>query len=124
MIKIGNKMYYIDFDSIQKLIAGGEEFQTPEQKEVDEEKYYETNPKTNKEEVFSRTVTERTYNRERQYDVAKYDILSMMLQVVMNNQDDMDEMLGVENGLMKQPIPFKIAFNTLLFYNVLKDLGI
>jgi hypothetical protein len=119
MIKIGEKSYFIDFDAIEKLVTGSEDFQAGEVTEKELIKNYnEIGAMTSFSEV------EKTFHKDRQYDASKYDILVMMLQVVMSNQDEIDEGLGFERGLAKQPIPFKIAFNTLLYYKVLRNLDL
>jgi hypothetical protein len=117
MIKVGNKSFYIDFKSIETLVAGSPDFQAQEMEEKENIKNI-----NHEGEVSSEINTVRTYLKDKQYDASKYDILVMMLQVVMSNQEDIDDSLGIERGLSSQPIPFKIAFNTLLYYKVLRSL--
>lgn len=120
MIKIFNKLYYIDFTEISNLIAGEEEFKTGEQKEMETVKHFDRDGKSGK--PMSTEITERVFRKERQYDVAKYEVLSLMIQVVMNNQEEIDDMMGIDNALKNQSFPFKLAFNTLLFYKIIKEL--
>lgn len=44
--------------------------------------------------------------------LVKYESIKLMLEVIMDPQEPIDETLGSKSGEI--PIPFKIAFNTLL----------
>jgi hypothetical protein len=54
-----------------------------------------------------------------QFSLIKYDILKIMIEVVMSEREEIDNNLGVikTNELS---LPFKMAFNTLLKYNIIK----
>jgi hypothetical protein len=52
-------------------------------------------------------------------NVAKYEIIKMMIEIIMSESEEADENLGTHN-LKKLSIPFKIAFNTLLQNQILK----
>lgn len=52
-------------------------------------------------------------------NVAKYEIIKMMIEIIMSESEETDENLGTHN-LKKLSIPFKIAFNTLLQNQILK----
>ena len=119
MIKIGGQHYFINFDAIETVVAGKEDFKEREITETEKKTF------TNEEgKVYNIEESSRTYIRDKQYDASKYEILLMMIQVVMQNQDEIDDMMGIEATLAKLPIPFKIAFNTLLYYQVIKKLDI
>ena len=44
--------------------------------------------------------------------IVKYEAIKLMLEVIMDSQDSIDETLGSKSSEI--PIPFKLAFNTLL----------
>ena len=53
--------------------------------------------------------------------IIKYDTIKLMIDVLMDEPEEIDETLGAKaaNSLS---IPFKIAFNTLLYKNLLNKL--
>ena len=51
----------------------------------------------------------------------KYDILRTAIEIIMNGTEvDTDDTLGAERALSKQDFTFKISFNTLLNYGIIK----
>jgi hypothetical protein len=46
-------------------------------------------------------------------NVVKYEVVKMMMEVLMTEDDEMDESLGLKGG-NGTTIPFKLAFNSLL----------
>lgn len=56
-----------------------------------------------------------------QIDISKWEILKLMLEVIMTNQNEVDDKLGMTGLNNGTSIPFKIAFNTLLRYDILKE---
>lgn len=50
---------------------------------------------------------------EMHINVVKYDAIKMMLEVIMTEDEEIDESLGLKGGT-GLTIPFKIAFNSLL----------
>jgi len=53
--------------------------------------------------------------------IIKYETIKLMLEVVMDEPEEIDETLGVK-GTNNLSIPFKIAFNTLLYKKLLNKL--
>jgi len=45
-----------------------------------------------------------------------------MLEIIYSYNEDLDDSLGTERALNKTTISFKIAFNTLQYYGILKTL--
>jgi len=60
-------------------------------------------------------------NEEMTINIVSYDIIKMMIEVIITEREEVDETLGIHSA-NKLSIPFKIAFNTLLRYNILKSL--
>jgi hypothetical protein len=116
MIKIGNKIFYIDFNAIRGIVN------------IDNsgEKHIETESTTIFNEsmvAINTTTTTKEYPKQDEIDVIKWDLIKVMIDVVINvSNDDTDETLGADKMLKEQPIPFKVAFNTLKFYGIVKEL--
>ena len=56
------------------------------------------------------------------FSVIKFEVVKTMIEVIMTErEDEMDNNLGTYNQ-NKLSIPFKIAFNTLLMYKIIKHL--
>ena len=53
--------------------------------------------------------------------IIKYDTIKLLLEVIMDETEDVDEQLGAK-GTNNLSVPFKIAFNTLLYKNLLNKL--
>ena len=92
MINLFGEMYYIDFTQIEELI------------------HIKNEPIEGEESSDEMTI-----------NIVTFDILKMMLEVVLTERDEVDENLGIRSA-EKLSIPFKVAFNTLLRYNILKSL--
>ena len=52
-------------------------------------------------------------------DVSKYELLREMIQIVLNG-DEVDDKLGIM-GLNSLPVSFKLSYNTLIHYDILKE---
>ena len=55
---------------------------------------------------------------EQQIKYVKYEMVKTMMEVLMTEREDAEEMLGNKSAVS---IPFKLAFNTLLNENILKQ---
>lgn len=53
--------------------------------------------------------------------IIKYETVKLMMEIILDEPEEIDETLGAKgaNGLS---VPFKIAFNTLLYKNLLNKL--
>lgn len=115
MIQFGENTYYIDIDVLESVISP----------ELHPSKLVETQTKTyldEKGKIISVEVNEHSTERVREVNAAKYDLIRTMIEVVLDVTDDeIDETLGAERGLEKASLSFKIAFNTLYEYGILKE---
>lgn len=68
-------------------------------------------------------VNVREYEKPKEVDAPKYDLLRMCLEVVFTYYEEVDDSLGLERALGDTTIPFKLAFNTLISYGILKEVG-
>lgn len=57
---------------------------------------------------------------EKQIDVSKYEMTKFMLEIVFSSGDEIDDKMGIA-GLNSLPTSYKLAFNTLLYHNILKE---
>jgi|19_taG_2_1085344.scaffolds.fasta_scaffold03282_5 hypothetical protein len=57
---------------------------------------------------------------EKQIDVSKYEMTKLMLEIIFSNSEDMDNKMGIA-GLESLSTSYKLAFNTLLYHNILKE---
>ena len=53
--------------------------------------------------------------------IIKYDTIKLMIEVIMDESEDVDEKLGTK-AASNLTVPFKIAFNTLLYKNLLNKI--
>lgn len=58
---------------------------------------------------------------EQNISIVKYELIKSMIDVLMTENEDLDENLGTK-GQNNLSIPFKLAFNTLLAYEILKNI--
>jgi hypothetical protein len=53
--------------------------------------------------------------------IIKYETIKLMLEIIMDETEDIDDKLGIK-GVSQLSIPFKLAFNTLLYKKLLNKL--
>ena len=61
---------------------------------------------------------EKTY--EKQIDVSRYEMVKFMLEIILTDTEEIDNKMGIA-GLHSLSTPFKLAFNSLLHHNILKE---
>jgi hypothetical protein len=68
------------------------------------------------------TVTEDT--EDGGLNVSKYELLKYVLEIIIEGKgtEDIDMGMGMAYGFGKMPFSFKICFNTLLNYGILKPI--
>jgi hypothetical protein len=93
MLNVLGNNYFIDFDEIEKYI----DMSGVPEKEINEEEGGMSEMKVN---------------------IIKYEMIKMMLEVILSEETDVDEKLGMKNS-NNISVPFKIAFNSLLNKNLI-----
>ena len=53
--------------------------------------------------------------------IIKYETIKLMLEIIMDETEDIDDKLGIK-GVSQLSIPFKLAFNTLLYKKLLNKI--
>ena len=55
------------------------------------------------------------------FSVIKFEMMKTFIEVILTEREEIDDNLGTYST-KNLSIPFKIAFNTLLVYNILKEI--
>lgn len=123
-LEFAGNVFYIDLDSILEAIKI--ESTPPPQIIVEEKPTKKSRSKKTQEvkEVFSEEEMDKMLENQGsgiQIDISKWEILRFMIEALMSNHSEIDDKLGIAGLNNNSSIPFKIAFNTLLKYNVLQE---
>lgn len=117
MIEFGGSFYYIDLEALEKTIKPTG--LNPKELVVDREQKAQLDAKG---ELIGSEITEVSRERGREIDGAKYEMIRLMLEVLMDGTEETDDdTLGADRALDKTSLSFKIAFNTLYTYGILKE---
>lgn len=116
MIEYGGILYYIDIDALDKTITpkGTKQTDVISVKEV--RTVYDASGT-----VSGTEMTETSSLRGKEIDGPKYEVIRMMVETVIDYNEESDDSLGAERGLAKTPLAYKLAFNTLYQYGILKE---
>lgn len=118
MIEFGGIIYQLDLDALSEAIKI--KGQKPD--DVIIEKVVKTYTDGNNN-ITGSEILETFRERGLDLDSVKYETLRMLIDVIMDDMDDEpDDTLGTERALNKKPLSYRIAFNTLKQYNILKEL--
>jgi hypothetical protein len=116
MIEFGGVLYYIDLDAFEDAIST--------KKPSEEDTVSSTEKTINKDgdgDITSVTETIATVPKVREVDITKFEIIRNLLDVVLDYDDESDTSLGAERALEKTSLSYKIAFNTLYEYGIIKE---
>lgn len=116
MIEFGGEIYYIDIKALDDAITPNKDWAVG--RVTDIEKKTTLNPDGS---IASVEVIERTYNKVKEIDAAKYDTLRMCIEILIDYDEEADDTLGVDRVLDKTPLSYKMAFNTLMKEGILKQ---
>jgi hypothetical protein len=113
MLDFGGSIYHLDLEKFTELIRmehpNGDYIVESVLKEIKDDK-----GKT----ITSELITTKK-ERELYIQQTMYELLREMIDIVLNETEEMDEELGSSRALDKSGISYKIAFNTLIHYNIL-----
>lgn len=93
MINFLGENYYIDIKEIEKQVSFDTLFKNENGEEI----------------------------KEQQISVTKWEVLKMMIDVILSENENIDETLGIQRS-NELSIPFKMAFNTLLINKIIKKI--
>jgi hypothetical protein len=106
--------YYIDIERFFELISLTD-LKPPQEVTT------ETMPDETGEEELIQTTTKTLYPSV-EINAPKYELLSSMIETVMNHApDDEDSALGFEHAKDNAGFAFNLSFNTLEYYEILKQ---
>lgn len=115
MIEFGGTIYSIDLEAMDKTVnkvLDSDEIKTKELKT-----YLDSEGK-----IVSAEIYEHTTEKMPEVSAAKYDFVRLLLEIIMDDDpDETDATLGPDRILDKTPLSYRIAFNTLLKYGILKE---
>ena len=116
MIEIGGIEYYIDLNSLDKIITSknsrGNTVTETERKSILDE-----NGK-----VISTEVTEKSYERPREINMARYETVRQLIDVILTTLEEIDDELGIDRALDDLSLPFKLSFNTLIANGIINEI--
>ena len=113
----GNK-YYFDLDALSQFIR------IEKSESVDDilgEAKKELENKNNENDEETEEVPHELYTQI--IDVTKWETTKVMIESVLSEQGPVDEAMGYGQLSKQLSIPFKISFNTLLKYQIIKEDG-
>jgi hypothetical protein len=73
------------------------------------------------DQVVAIMTNDENGEQEKVTDVVKYDMMKLMIEVLLTEREEIDENLGIHSS-KNLSIPFKIAFNTLIYNKVLNKI--
>jgi len=117
MIRLFGEIYYIDFDVIDGFLNSDSSLKPGEVEEIEEIIYYD-----DKGEVVSRQVTKHKTQKPREVNGVRFDIIrGLIADLGDGEEDDSKDELGIVK-LADMKVRFKLAFNTLTAYRILKPI--
>jgi len=117
MIKLFGEIYYIDFEVIDVFLNSDSSLRPGMIEETEEIFIY-----NDKDEVISRQITKNTTQKPREINGVRFDIIRGLISDLGDGEeDDSKNELGTIK-LEDMNIRFKLAFNTLTAYQILKPI--
>ena len=117
MLDIGGTTYIIDLEAMGNVLILDKDYASKKITEI------ETKELMNEEGDVVRTkITTREFEKPKEYDSSKYDIIRILFEVLLTYNDEFDDTLGFDRAMEKATLPFKITFNTLLNYGIIKEI--
>lgn len=117
MIEFGGIIYFLDVEALENAIKVKGSDPKEALTDTTTTAHYDADGKITHSDIVT-TTTERG----REIDATKYDILRMCIEVLIDYNEESDDTLGADRALEKTPLAYKLAFNTLLNYGVLKQI--
>ncbi len=117
MLDIGGTEYIINFDALEELLNSDPELGAKTMTETDTKEIFNLSGET-----IGKEVTTRTYDKGKEIDMTRYEMIRLLFEVVLTFNGEIDDALGVERGLNGTPLPFKLSFNTLINYGIITEI--
>lgn len=121
MLDIGGSVYVINFKAIDKLLNEDKTLGNREVEESETKEVYEYDAEKGEEVYIGKEVYTKKYEKGKEIDMTRYEMIRMLFEVLLTFNEEFDDELGFERALGDAPLPFKISFNTLVEYGILKE---
>ena len=118
LFDVAGSKYYFDLDALSQFIR------IEKSESVDDilgEVKKELENKNNENDEETEEVPHELYTQI--IDVTKWETTKVMIESVLSEQGPVDEAMGYGQLSKQLSIPFKISFNTLLKYQIIKEDG-
>jgi hypothetical protein len=120
LLEFGGNHYMVDFDALDNFLFV----------DADERKTYEVetrvvyNDRGEPDMVTAKEETTKEFINEKEINGIRYELITDMLSTVFNTNigDDGDDILGAKRTLEQAPFSYKMAFNTLIKYKIIKEI--
>ena len=119
MIDIGGTFFKIDLNAFSSALATSDKEEAVSGLETETKSNFDIDGSP-----LGFTVTTREYEKGKEIDGPKYDLLRMCLEILFTYNEEVDDAMGLAKALESTPIPFKVAFNTLLDYGILIEVEV
>ncbi len=116
MIEFGGIQYYIDIEALDKTITPTD----TKPSDVITVTEYKTHINA-AGEVTGNEKMETSSLRGKEINGPKYNIIQMMVETLIDYTGETDDSLGAERALNNTPLSYKLAFNTLYQYGIIKE---
>ena len=115
MIEVLGDEYYIDFDIIDEFLVINRN-NRKKIKETDTTIMYNI-----EDDIIGKEITTREREKPMEVNIIKFELIKRFIDDLgYENETESDPMLGA-NNIDKMGVSFKIAFNTLTNYGILKS---
>ena len=116
-LDFGGASYYIDLDALDTILSKDWDLNGKTSEEIDTIETFDNDGK-----LIEKTISHKTIEKNKELNIATYETVRTFLEILLTFQDEeVDETLGPERALMNASLPFKISFNTLIKYGILKE---
>lgn len=117
MLDIGGVLYMVDLNAMDKMLSLES---ASDDKMVIEKEITKTLDKEGNVEGIEELTKE--YFRGKEINGPKYDMIRMFFEVILTYNEELDDELGIDRALGKTTLPFKLAFNSLLEYGIIREI--
>ena len=120
LFEIAGVKYYFDLDQLTQFIR----IEKPES--VDDilgeaKKELAKNPEDTEDSENEESVEPELEGYSQIIDITKWETTKVMIETVLTEQGPIDEAMGRTKLSSQLSIPFKLSFNTLLKYQIIKE---
>lgn len=116
-LTIGDSAFYFDMDTLNDfIIAEPKNEKTPTQS-------YITRTYDSKGGLLNSEHHEEYGEDAKEVNAPKYEIIRQFIDTVLNEMSELDDTLGTERALNNASLSFKMSFNTLTKYGIIKEIN-